>query len=119
MNPWQYIKADGLFRDLVPEIKNYKRKILGTNTKGAALSFTDEEKQLINSAIQKIPDLYYWLYIKAEPFFADFLPEIKNYKQKISGKNTRGNPLDFSDDEKRTIAKAIKRLTADLISCFK
>lgn len=114
MNIWKYIKADTLFADLLPDVKNYNRKILGSNTKGAPLSFTEDEKKAINEALRQIPELYYWHYLKADPFFADFLPEIKNHKLKIRGKNTRGNPLDFSDEEKYIIDKAVKRLVANL-----
>lgn len=112
MNAWQYIKADALFRDLIPEIKNYRRKILGSNTKGVTLSFTEDEVKLIRLAIKKIPNLQHWSYIKADPFFAEFLPDIKNHKYKISGRNSKGNPLDFSDDDKMQIEKGLKKLIA-------
>jgi hypothetical protein len=53
-------------------------------------------------------------YIKADRFFPAYLPEIKNYKRKISGRNGRGNPVDFTDQELKQIKKALKRLFADL-----
>lgn len=49
-------------------------------------------------------------YIKADPFFKDKLPHIRNYKHKIRGKNGRGNPIDFSDTEKEQIINEIKKL---------
>lgn len=51
-----------------------------------------------------------WKYIKADSFFRDYLPEIKNVRHKIRGKNTRGNPLDFSDTEKEKIQSGLKKL---------
>jgi hypothetical protein len=51
---WDYIKADSLFRDYLPEIKSYKYKIRGANTRGNALEFTKEEKKAIKAAIKKM-----------------------------------------------------------------
>ena len=51
-----------------------------------------------------------WNYIKADTFFREYLPNIKNYKHKIRGKNGRGNPICFSDSEKREIKKTLKQL---------
>lgn len=51
-----------------------------------------------------------WEYIKADSLFRGYLPEIKNHKHKIRGKNTKGNPLDFTDAEKAAIMKAIKKM---------
>jgi hypothetical protein len=55
-----------------------------------------------------------WKYIKADPFFAEYLPEIKSQKFKIRGFNSRGNPTSFSDSEKAAIKKAIDRLFKDM-----
>ncbi|MFD2922008.1 hypothetical protein ACFS6H_19970 [Terrimonas rubra] len=52
-----------------------------------------------------------WKYIKAEPFFADFLPHIKNHRYKIVGRNTKGNPLTFSPDEEKQIRKKLAELS--------
>lgn len=49
-------------------------------------------------------------YIKADSFFRDYLPQIKSYKHKIRGKNGRGNPVNFSPEEKVLINKALKKL---------
>lgn len=51
-----------------------------------------------------------WKYIKADTFFADFLPHIKSHKFKIRGFNSRNNPIDFSKDELKEINAAIKKL---------
>jgi hypothetical protein len=53
-------------------------------------------------------------YIKADQFFPAYLPHIKNYKRKISGRNGRGNPLEFSQAEKQQIKAALKKLFHDL-----
>lgn len=55
-----------------------------------------------------------WDYIKADTFFKNYLPEIKNYKRKISGRNGRGNPVEFTPEEKAQIKKALKKLFKDL-----
>lgn len=51
-----------------------------------------------------------WNYIKADSFFLDFLPGIKNHKHKIRGKNGRGNPVKFTPAEKKEIKQALKLL---------
>jgi hypothetical protein len=60
-----------------------------------------------------------WKHIKADTFFRKYLPEIKSYKHKIRGKNGRGNPIEFSPDEKRQIKKALSKLFKDLGSSIK
>jgi hypothetical protein len=60
-----------------------------------------------------------WDYIKADTFFREYLPHIKSYKHKIRGKNGRGNPVDFSPEEKRKIKQALSRLFKDLGSSIK
>lgn len=51
-----------------------------------------------------------WDFIKADTFFREYLPNIKNYKHKIRGKNGRGNPIEFSAAEKKQINDALKLL---------
>jgi hypothetical protein len=53
-------------------------------------------------------------YIKADSFFKDYLPHIKNYKYKILGYNSRKNPVEFSEEEKQEIKKGLKQLFKDL-----
>lgn len=55
-----------------------------------------------------------WKYIKADPFFADYLPHIKSHKFKMRGTNSRNNPVDFSQDEKKQIKLALKQLFKDI-----
>jgi hypothetical protein len=60
-----------------------------------------------------------WEYIKADTFFREYLPNIKSYKHKIRGFNGRGNPTDFSPEEKKQIKQALSRLFKDLGSSIK
>ena len=53
-------------------------------------------------------------YIKADSFFRDYLPNIKSYKHKIRGKNGRGNPIEFSQEETKQIKQALSKLFKDL-----
>ena len=55
-----------------------------------------------------------WEYIKADTFFREYLPNIKSYKHKIRGKNGRGNPIEFSIEEKQQIKKALSKLFKEL-----
>lgn len=60
-----------------------------------------------------------WNYIKADKFFPAYLPHIKSYKHKIRGKNGRGNPVEFSPEEKKQIKTALKSLFKDLEASIK
>lgn len=53
-------------------------------------------------------------HIKADTFFREYLPNIKSYKYKILGRNSRGNLCKFSDAEKEQIKAALKALFKDL-----
>lgn len=55
-----------------------------------------------------------WQFIKADQFFPAYCPKILNYKRKISGRNSKGQPLDFTEAEKKAIKKALKQMTTDL-----
>jgi hypothetical protein len=55
-----------------------------------------------------------WKYIKADQFFPAYCPDIKNYKRKISGANGRGNPIEFTQEEKKQIKAALKKLFKDI-----
>lgn len=55
-----------------------------------------------------------WEYIKADSFFRDYLPHIKSYTHKMRGKNGRGNPVEFSEAEKKEIKAGLKKLFNDL-----
>lgn len=51
-----------------------------------------------------------WDYIKADPFFAKYLPQIKSHKFKIRGLNSRDNATEFTKEEKKLIKDAIKKM---------
>jgi hypothetical protein len=59
-------------------------------------------------------NLNIWNFVKADKFFKTYLPNIKSYKYKILGRNSRGNPCKFSDAEKEQIQNALKLLFKDL-----
>lgn len=58
-------------------------------------------------------------YIKADPFFADYLPHIKSHKYKIRGFNSRGNPCKFSDKEMKEINAALKKMLGEIVNSKK
>lgn len=60
-----------------------------------------------------------WKYIKAASFFPAYCPEIKDWKKKMTGKNGRGNPVEFSAGEKKQIKAALKSLFKDLEGSIK
>ena len=55
-----------------------------------------------------------WNFIKADTFFKNYLPNIKSYKHKIRGKNGRGNPVEFTDQEKKEINEAVKKMVKEI-----
>ena len=54
-----------------------------------------------------------WKYIKADSFFKDYLPLIKNHKRKISGRSGKGQALEFSTQEKKKIKQALRKLLSE------
>jgi len=60
-----------------------------------------------------------WNFIKAAKFFPIYCPEIKDWKKKMTGKNGRGNPVEFSAAEKKQIKAALKSIFKDLESSIK
>lgn len=60
-----------------------------------------------------------WNFIKAAKFFPNYCPEIKDWKKKMTGKNGRGNPVEFNAAEKKQIKSALKSLFKDLDSSIK
>lgn len=55
-----------------------------------------------------------WKYIKADQFFPAYCPDIKNYKRKITGMNGRGNPAEFTQQERKQIKEGLKKLFKDI-----
>jgi len=55
-----------------------------------------------------------FIYIKAAKFFPKYAPMVIDWKKKLSGKNGRGNPLDFSEADKITILTGLHKMHHDL-----
>lgn len=53
-------------------------------------------------------------FIKANQFFPTYARLVRNYEQKLSGKDARGKPLDFTDQDKLVIKAGITQLFIDL-----
>lgn len=53
-------------------------------------------------------------YIKAAKFFPKYAPNVIAWKKKMSGKNTNGNPLDFTDSDKAAIKTGVAKLFKDV-----
>ncbi len=54
-----------------------------------------------------------WEIVKPRKFFPVYAPGVKNYYRKITGVNTRNNPLSFTDEDKLEIREGVKRFFAD------
>ena len=54
-----------------------------------------------------------WTFVKADAVFTKLLPDIMSHRHKIRGKNWRGNPADFTDEEKKKINKAVAKMLKD------
>jgi hypothetical protein len=57
-------------------------------------------------------------FIKADQFFPKYCPSIKSYKHKIRGKNGRGNPVEFSTEERKQIKAGLRILFKSLAQSF-
>jgi len=55
-----------------------------------------------------------WKFIKAANFFPAYAPSVKDWRKKMTGKNGRGNPIDFSKEDNKAIQSGIKKLFKDL-----
>ena len=55
-----------------------------------------------------------WNYIKAANFFPAYCHKIKDWKKKMTGKNGRGNPIEFSKEDKKIIKQGLKKLMSEL-----
>lgn len=52
-------------------------------------------------------------FIKAANFFPIYANDVKDWKKKMTGKNGRGNPLEFSEEDKKIIKSGLKRFVSD------
>lgn len=55
-----------------------------------------------------------WTYIKAAQFFPAYAPEVKDFRRKMSGKNSNGNPISFTDTDKAAIRAGLSKLSVHL-----
>lgn len=53
-------------------------------------------------------------YIKASQFFASYAPGVTQYKHKIRGLSGKSRPIEFNEEDKKTIKTGLKKLSADL-----
>ncbi len=53
-------------------------------------------------------------YIKAAQFFPAYAPQVRDWKKKLSGKNGRGNPTGFTDDDRTAIRDGLQDLIKSL-----
>lgn len=58
-------------------------------------------------------------YLSAKNFFTDYAKSVKNYKHKMRGKDGNGNPIEFSQDDKKLIASGLKKMVADAVTNLK
>ena len=55
-----------------------------------------------------------WKQIKSIHFFPTYCPNVVDWRKKVTGKNGRGNPLDFTPSDKAAIKAGVDRLCRDL-----
>lgn len=55
-----------------------------------------------------------WNYIVGAHFFPKYAPKVKNFKAKMSRKNSKGNPITFSEQDVTQIQKGIDKMYKDL-----
>ena len=58
-------------------------------------------------------------FIKAKHFFPQYAPSVKDWRKKMTGKNGRGNPIEFTEEDKKKISTGISQMTKDFISQIK
>ena len=52
--------------------------------------------------------------VPAKQFFTRYCPGIPNFYHKLRGINGNNKPIDFTDEEKRIMTKAAKKLGKDV-----
>jgi hypothetical protein len=57
-------------------------------------------------------------YLSAKNFFTDYAKSVKNYKHKMRGIDGNLKPIDFTDEDKKEIKAAFKKLSSDLLKQF-
>lgn len=64
--------------------------------------------------MQYISLMKIWHHVIGKTFFPKYAPKVKNYQHKMRGKNGRGNPVDFSEEDVKHIMKGIDKMYKDL-----
>jgi hypothetical protein len=54
--------------------------------------------------------------INAKVFFPTYCKDVNNYAHKMRGMSGNGKPLNFSEEDKRHIREAIRKMSRDIIS---
>jgi hypothetical protein len=57
-------------------------------------------------------------YLSAKNFFTDYAKSVKNYKHKMRGIDGNSKPIDFTDEDRKEIKAAVKKLSSDLLKQF-
>lgn len=52
--------------------------------------------------------------VPARPFFTKYAPGVLRYYQKFHGKDGNGQPIDFTEEDKKLIRKGMAKLAADI-----
>ena len=58
-------------------------------------------------------------YLSAKYFFADYAKSVKNFTHKMRGTDGKGNPIEFSDEDKKAIASGLKKMAKDISAKLK
>jgi hypothetical protein len=53
-------------------------------------------------------------YVVAKRFFPTYCAGIRSWQHKLRGRNGRGNPMTFSDQDRKVIRRGLDNLIADL-----
>ncbi len=53
-------------------------------------------------------------YLSAKYFFTDYAKSVKNFTHKMRGVDGNGKPIEFTEEDKKSIKTGIKHLSSDL-----
>lgn len=54
-------------------------------------------------------------YLQAKHFFPGYAKGVKNFKHKMRGKDGNGNPIEFSEEDRREIKAGVKVMAAEIL----
>lgn len=58
-------------------------------------------------------------YINKVKFFSKYAKKVTSYRKKVSGKNTNGNQITFTDQDKEQMITGVNKMAQDLIKYIK